>query len=66
MGKPTMGENPTISEDYALLFSSLICNADTNKVALSMVLPMTMWPIWILQDILLLLLCFNIHTMYLS
>ena len=52
MGKPTMEKNLARSEDYALLFNSLICNANTEKVVRSMKLPLILWPIWPLQDLL--------------
>ena len=63
LGKPTTGKNLARSEEYALLFSSpIICNANTKKVVLTMELPLTLWPAWLLQDLLLPLLFFKIHS----
>ena len=57
-----MGKNLARSEDYALLFSSLICFAVIKKVVLSMELPLTMWPTQLLHD-LLPLLWSNVHSL---
>ena len=66
LGKPTMGKNPTISEDYAFLFPSPKCNANTKKVVLIVELLLTIWPAQLLQGLLLPLLCSNIHSLALS
>ena len=66
MGKPTTRGNPSKSEVYSFIFSSPICNANTKKVVLTMELPLTLWPTWLLQDLLLPLLCSNIHSLSLA
>lgn len=48
-----MGKNPAKSKDYALFFFSQIYNANTKKGVLNIELSMIMWPVWLLQDLLL-------------
>ena len=59
MGKPTVGKKPTTNEDSALLLYQNE-NIKEIQITLSMELPRTLWPKWLLQDLLSPLLWYNI------
>jgi len=60
LGKLNIRKNELEGEVDDLLFSSQLWNASTKKRALTMEMPWTLWPIWILQDLLVPLISLNI------